>query len=318
MKSRRQFLRKATVMAMAGVWAANGSQAALSNTNAKKSFGLQIYSLTINRQDPEYSSDIPGGLKKVAKMGYSTIELAGYNIEGKIGQIPMAEFKKYADDAGLKIVSTHLNPPFNEYTKDNLGQIKEFWKKASDHHAAIGCKYIIQPGQPATRSTEEVAFVGEVFNEAGKIAKAAGLIFGYHNHENEFRRVVPGGTEMAPLGRAGFGKQPEGVKMVYDGMMEATDPSLVVFENDVYWTVMGRQDPVAYMKKYPDRIRLLHIKDVAVLGQSGMMNFQKIFETAYANGVTDFIVELEMYAGGRQLDGVKGCAEYLLNAKFVK
>ena len=321
MTTRRQFLKSSSLLAMAGAWAANNSvlavPTALTNSNAKKSFGLQIYSLTINRQDQEYSSDIPGGLKKVANMGYSTIELAGYDIEGKIGQTPIIDFKKMADDAGLKIVSTHLNPPVNEYSKDNLGQIKEFWKKASEHHAAIGCKYIIQPGQPATRSTEEVAFVGEVFNEAGKIAKEAGLIFGYHNHENEFRRVVPGGTEMMPLGR-GRGRLPEGTKMVYDGMMEATDPSLVVFENDVYWTVMGQQDPVAYMQKYANRIRLLHIKDIAVLGESGMMNFQKIFETAYANGITDFIVELESYSGGKQLDGVKGCADYLLNAKFVK
>ena len=120
-----------------------------------------------------------------------------------------------------------------------------------------------------------------------------------------------------PLGRAGFGRQPEGVKIVYDGMMEATDPSLVVFENDVYWTVMGQQDPVAYMKKYANRIRLLHIKDVAVLGESGMMNFQKIFETAYTNGITEFIVELESYSG-KQFDGVKGCADYLRKAKFVK
>ena len=321
MTTRRQFLRNGSLIAVAGAWALNNdasaSRTALSNTNAKKSFGLQIYSLTVNRQDQEYLSDIPGGLKRVAKMGYSTIELAGYNIEGKIGQIPINDFKKMADDAGLKIVSTHLNPPVNEYTKDNLGQIKEFWKKASDHHAAIGCKYIIQPGQPATRSTEEVAFVGEVFNEAGKIAKEAGLVFGYHNHENEFRRVTPGGKEMMPLGRGG-GRMPEGTKRVYDGMMEATDPSLVVFENDVYWTVMGQQDPVAYMKKYANRIRLLHIKDVAVLGESGMMNFQKIFETAYANGISDFIVELESYSGGKQFDAVKGCADYLLKAKFVK
>jgi sugar phosphate isomerase/epimerase len=81
---------------------------------------------------------------------------------------------------------------------------------------------------------------------------------------------------------------------------------------------MGLQDPVAYMKKYPDRIRILHIKDVAVLGESGMMNFQKIFEVAYANNISDFFVELENYRGGTQFEGVKGCADYLLNAPFVK
>ncbi|MDR1557951.1 MAG: sugar phosphate isomerase/epimerase, partial [Tannerellaceae bacterium] len=76
--------------------------------------------------------------------------------------------------------------------------------------------------------------------------------------------------------------------------------------------------PVAYMKKYADRIRVLHIKDVAVLGESGMMNFQKIYETAYANGIQDFFVELDGYSGGTQFEGVKGCADYLLKATFVK
>ena len=46
----------------------------------------------------------------------------------------------------------------------------------------------------------ETAFVCEIFNEAGKIVKAAGIPFGYHNHEMEFAKVNPGSTE-AKLGR---------------------------------------------------------------------------------------------------------------------
>jgi len=320
MVNRRNFLKNSTLIATGSLLAgkAGATNAPVSaEVKAPKSFGLQIYSLTCDREDREFLEDVPNGLKRVAKLGYSTIELAGYNAEGRINSIPMAEYKKYADDAGLKIVSTHVNPPVSEYTKGNFEQIKEFWKKASDHHAAIGCKYIIQPGQPATRSTEEVAFVGEVFNEAGRIAKAAGLTFGYHNHSGEYARVVPGGREILPT-RWPWGKIPEGTKMIYDGMLEATDPSLVIFENDVYWTVMGQQDPVAYMKKYADRIRVLHIKDISVLGESGMMNFQKIFEVAYANGISEFFVELENYRQGKQFEGVKGCADYLSNAPFVK
>ena len=93
-------------------------------------------------------------------------------------------------------LSVLTNPPVREYTKDNKGEISEFWKKAADDHAKIGVKYIVQPGQPSTRSSEEVSIVCEVFNEAGKIARENGLIFGYHNHEMEFARVVPGGKEM--------------------------------------------------------------------------------------------------------------------------
>ena len=320
MTTRRQFLRNASAVTLAGALAANSSVSAANTTfssnNAKKTFGLQIYSLTVNRNDLEFTNNIPAGLKRIAQMGYSTIELAGYNAEGKIGEVPIKEFKKYADDAGLKIISTHVNPPMREYNRGTLEQAKEFWKKATDHHAAIGCKYIIQPGQPSTRNIEEVKAVGEAFNEFGKIAKAAGLIFGFHNHSGEFERVVSRGREALPKNWP-WGAMPENV-MIYDGMLEATDPDLVIFENDVYWTVMAQQDPVAYMKKYANRIRVLHIKDIAVLGESGMMNFQKIFETAYANGITEFIVELEGYRGGSQFEGVKGCADYLTKASFVK
>jgi len=315
MTDRRFFLKNASLMAAAGLLATSCKTSSGLGRKAKgKSFGLQIYSLTVA---DELAPDVPGGLKKIAEMGYSYIELAGYSTQGRIGNVPIAEFKKYADDAGLKITSSHVNQPTSEYNADNFERHREHWKIAADHHASIGCKYIVQPGQPRTRSTEEVAYVGEVYNELGRIAKSAGLTFGFHNHDGEFRRVVPGGTEMLPLGARGR-NLPDGNKIIYDALMEATDPSLVEFQLDVYWAVMGQQDPVAYMRKYPDRIRLLHIKDVAVLGESGMMNFQKIFETAYSIGIDDFFVELERYRDGTQFEGIKGCADYLLNAPFVK
>lgn len=314
MTNRRNFLKNASLLTVGGLLAGKAEYASANpvanHSNAKKNIGLQIYSL-----GKELAEDIPGGLKKVAKMGYSCIELAFYN-DGKIGAVDMADFKKMADDAGLKIMSSHVNPPAREYTTSNRQQIADFWKKTAEAHAKIGVPYLIQPGQPATRSIEEVAYVGEIFNEAGKIAKAAGVSFGYHNHEMEFARVVEGGKEMK-FGRHAFRREDKAV-LVYDEMLKHTDPSLVFFEMDVYWTVMGQQDPVAYMKKYADRIRVLHIKDKEVLGQSGMMNFEMIFKQAYANGIKDFFVELEAVSSGTQFEGVKGCADYLLKAKFVK
>ena len=81
------------------------------------------------------------------KMGYQTIELAGYG-KGKIRDIELMDFKKMADDAGITILSSHVNPPVREYTKDNLNTIKEYWKKTADDHAKLGVKYLVQPGQP--------------------------------------------------------------------------------------------------------------------------------------------------------------------------
>lgn len=313
MINRRNFLRNASIFTLGGlmagkmnaVQAAQPATPAVSEAMAAKNIGLQIYSL-----GQELYTDVPAGMKNLKGMGYQTLELAGYK-EGKINGVDMMEFKKMADDAGLKIISSHVNPPVREYTKDNLNAIKEFWKKTADDHAQLGVKYLVQPGQPSTRSVEETKYVCEVFNEAGKVIKAAGIPFGYHNHDFEFAKVIPGGSE------AKFGRNNKG-EAVYNIFLDNTDPSLVFFEMDVYWAVMGQVDPVEYLKKYPERIKVLHIKDRAVLGESGMMNFEKIFQQFYKNGHKDYFVELEGVKDMSQFDGVKGCAKYLSKAKFVK
>ncbi|MFV0267017.1 MAG: hypothetical protein ACK5HT_07770 [Draconibacterium sp.] len=50
----------------------------------------------------------------------------------------------------------------------------------------------------------------------------------------------------------------------------------------------GRNDPLEYFARYPNRFPVLHIKDRKVLGQSGMMNFENIFTKAYENGLEAF------------------------------
>lgn len=315
MTNRRNFLKQASIFTLGGLMAGNVGCANKAETKvagaaadtkaAAKKIGLQIYSL-----GKELYDGLPERLQSLGKMGYTHLELAGFH-EGKIGGVDMMEFKKYAEDAGLKITSTHMNPPVREYTKDNKAQIAEFWKKTADYHAKLGVDYIVQPGLPSTRSVEEVKRVCEVFNEAGDIVKKAGMKFGYHNHEMEFAKVTPGGTEHQ------FGRHCKG-EVIYDLFLQNTDPSLVMFEMDVYWAVMGQQDPVAWLKKHADRIQLLHIKDSQVLGESGMMNFERIFQQAYANGIKDFYVELEGYRSGTQFEGVKGCVDYLLKQPFVK
>ena len=264
MINRRNFLKNASLFTLGGLMAgkvgnavaAQPATSAAFEATAAKNIGLQIYSL-----GDELYKDVPGGMKKLKKMGYQTI--------------------------------------------------KEYWKKTADDHAKLGVKYLVQPGQPSTRNVEETKFVCEVFNEAGKIVKAAVIPFGYHNHDMEFAKVVPGGTEMK------FGRHNKGEK-VYDIFLANTDPSLVFFEMDVYWAVMGQQDPVEYITKYADRIKVLHIKDRYVLGDSGMMNFEQIFKHFYANGHKDYFVEMEGTGSGHQFEGVKKSADYLLKSSFVK
>jgi Xylose isomerase-like TIM barrel. len=320
MSNRRTFLRNASLLAATGLLAGKDNllQAAPVQSpamvNAKKDLGLQIYSL-----QKELYDDFPKRMKQLKESGYTKLELAGYD-NGKVGGLDMLEFKKIADDNGISIDSSHVMAPlgegfiFKEYTKALIPQFKEFWKVAADHHAQIGCKYLILPMMPQCKTLEEASLLCEIFNISGEVVKGAGLQFGYHNHNMEFERLLTEEEKKKPFS---FFQKP-GVQIL-DLFLRDTAPSLVVFELDVYWTVMGQNDPIEYMKKYADRIKALHIKDRAVLGQSGMMNFEMIFKQMYANGIKDFFVELEQMPDGRtQFEGVTDCATYLQQAPFVR
>ena len=303
MSNRRDFLKNISLFTAGGllagkagsVNAANAALGVVDEVHASKEIGLQIYSLS----QELYKGDVAANLRKVKDMGYSKLELAGYG-KGAIGGVPMMDFKKMAEDAGLKIISSHVNPvdssisdPFKamifKYSKEVTPKIMEYWKATAADHAKLGCKYLIQPMMPTITTHDEAKLVCDIFNQASDVIKAEGIAtgFGYHNHNMEFNRVA---TK----------EQQEKVK---------GNP----------FAVMGQNDPVEYMQKHPDRIKVLHIKDRAVFGQSGMMNFEMIFKQMYANGIKDYFVELEQMPDGRtQFAGVKDCADYLIKAPFVK
>jgi sugar phosphate isomerase/epimerase len=318
MENRRDFLKNVALLA-AGSLAA-GNIPAVSGANrqakAKKTVGLQIYSAM-----RELNADVPAGMKKLAQIGYATLELAGYD-KGKIGDIPVAEYRKIVEDAGLKITGSHVNLGnelgISAYTKENMPAILDFWKKVTEDHVKLGVRSLVQPSMPPVETHDDVKLIAEVFNQTGQITKDAGFRWGYHNHSGEFKRIVS--QEQKQAASAGGRRGPQG-DVIYDLMLRHTDPSLVFFEMDVYWTVMGQADPVEYFKKYPGRFPVLHIKDRLVLGESGMMNFQKIFQTAYSIGLDEYFVEIEGIrpdSGMTQFEGVKKCFDYLNEASFVK
>jgi len=58
-------------------------------------------------------------------------------------------------------------------------------------------------------------------------------------------------------------KLPDGVRP-FDLLLANTNDQFVKFELDVYWAKKGDVDPVAYLKAYKSRFRLVHLKDMAV------------------------------------------------------
>jgi len=317
MGNKRDFLKKLSLLTVGGIVGSSMVPVLASEKSGssffapKKAIGLQIYSL-----GKELTDNVPAGMKKIAEIGYTKIELAGYR-EGKMGDYNLTDYRKIVEDNGIKITSSHVNPPVRKYAADNTAQIADFWKKTVEDHVKLGVNLLVQPGMPTIETHDDAKLVCEVFNKAGEIAKSAGIKWGYHNHNMEFKRVMTEAEKAAAPSQNDFFR-PKG-DVIYDLLLNGTDPALVFFEMDVYWTVMGQNDPLEYFEKYPTRFPVLHIKDREVLGQSGMMNFENIFKKAYANNLSEYFVEIEKVKGNMtQFEGVKQCYDYLNNASFVK
>lgn len=316
MTNRRSFLRNISLLTLGGMISRNVTAAnqaapmdivdAVSAATGKKQMGLQTYSL-----GQELLKDLPNGLNRLAKMGYTELEIFGYKEDsGTFGDysrdntifITPKDYKKMVDDSGMKITSSHLTPMLREYTKENMTKFDDFWKKATDIHAELGVKFMVQPSLPNIESEDDAKVVCDIFNRAGEITKKAGISWGYHNHSREFIRVP----------------EKDGA-YIEEMFLKYTDPDKVLFELDVYWAVMGQQDPLEWLENYPDRFKLLHIKDRWIIGDSGMMNFPNIFKKAYEIGILGYYVELERDRKGRtQFEGVEASAQYLQKASFVK
>lgn len=260
----------------------------------KKEIALQLYSL---RED--IKKDYAGTIKKIGAMGYTAIEAADYN-DGKFyGKTPK-EFKADIETAGMKVLSSHTTKWLTdeELASKDFTQTMKWWDQCIEVHKTAGMEYIVAPSMQVPKTLKDLQTYCEYYNEIGRKCKENNIRFGYHNHAFEFENKI------------------EDIVM-YDYMLENTNPEYVFFEMDVYWTVMGQRSPVDYFNKYPGRFILLHIKDNKELGQSGMVGFDAIFKNTDTAGTKYLVVEVEKY-NFEPLESVKISLDYLLNCPFVK
>ena len=104
--------------------------------------------------------------------------------------------------------------------------------------------------------------------------------------------------------------------------MQNTNADTVDFQMDIYWVVTPGADPVAWLKKYPNRFRLCHVKDrektAPAKGEdfstdlgSGSIDYPSILKVAKENGMEYYIVEQEKYAGSTPIKSVEVDAAYM-------
>lgn len=244
------------------------------NAAPKKRLGIATYSVK------GLETDIEGSFKALSDFGYSTMEISNYNASsGTIAGFKPAEYAALAKKYNITIISSHARAKFD--VKDVPGSLQA-WGKVFDDHKAMGCKYVIFPMNIWAGTFEVLKEECNLMNQIGDEANKRGIKFGYHNHHTEFVPVA--GSD----------------QLYEDYLIQNTDPNKVFFQMDVYWVTVGGQDPVAYLKKYPNRFKVLHIKDDYVIGESGKINYEAIFSQFYKNGHKDWFVEIEESATPEQ------------------
>lgn len=237
--------------------------------------GLQLYSLR-----DETAKDFRGTVAKVAEMGYSGVEFAGY------GGLKPNEMAQLLKDNGLKAYSTHFG---------SIVKTEEEWDFEIEMALATGYKYLICPGHKV-ETRDDALGLAELLNKAADRLRPHGLSIGYHNHHREF--VVKDG------------------EILMETVLKNTMPE-VVMQFDVYWVAYAGYDPLRYIRKYAGRQPLMHLKELGpdrkenVECGTGILDFEAIINAGKAVGTQHFIVEQEGYT----LPPLESCKVSLDNLK---
>lgn len=224
--------------------------------------GAQLYTVRDHCRDPQ---GLENTLSKVAKIGYTTVQLSG------VCAYDPNWMKERLNFYGLTADITHFD--FKKITEDTENTIK--------HHGIIECKHIGIGSNPFGATPEGLAKMLEALRPAiGKIT-ASGHRFMYHNHNMEFAKF-------------------EG-KTFVDLLCNAFIPEECGITFDAYWAQAAGCDPAYEIRRLAGRVDCIHLKDMvyspedkavrmAPVGQ-GNMNYPEILRACRDAGVTLAYVE---------------------------
>ncbi|ARK11474.1 sugar phosphate isomerase/epimerase [Fibrella sp. ES10-3-2-2] len=242
--------------------------------------GKPVYTFPLGLQTYTYRNSFPkdvvGTLDLIKSLGFKEIE------GGPPKGMSVEEFRKLLDERGIKVTSTGAG--YEQIVADPMASVKQA--------KALGASFVMVawiPHQKGNFSLENAKKAVDDFNRVGKVLAENGLTFCYHNHGYEFQPYADG--------------------TLFDYIVKNTNPAYVSFEMDILWAQHGGADPVALLKKYGNRWKLMHLKDLkkgikgdltggtppendVVLGD-GQINMPEVLKEAKKAGVKHYYIEDE-------------------------
>ena len=299
---RRDFLQAAAALSAVGLL---NIESAIANPGRLNKIGIQLFSL------PKLlEKDFRSAIQLLNQIGYTELELygpypfstdaakaswnavtpsLGFSGSGYFG-LTAQQLKAVLKEFGMSAPAMHTDLDTLQNRMAQLGEAANL----------LGVTYVGLPAipEPKRKTLDDYKKMADEFNKIGEEARKAGLKFSYHNH--------------------GYGLHEMDGKIPLKVIFENTDPKLVFFEMDLYWTTAGGADPIAYLDAYPNRYHLMHVKDMKekvrfsgdggnskqwielfpymTTAGSGVLDLKAIIAKAQQRGVKHFFVEQDMVA----------------------
>lgn len=299
--SRRNFMLSTAGVAASAIL---GQSSVAFAKPAKIEFGAQLYTVR-----DEIAKDAEGTLRKIAEIGYRTVEFSGDQTKALAPIIERVGLSCRSLHYGIPQLQSQLDQAIDDAHRVKAGFVvcAAPWVADMSRLASLAKESDMTSAFMALTKTftlDDWRWNAEQLNAIGAKLRAAGLQLAYHNHGFEFKKF-------------------DG-KTAFDELLALTDPANVAVELDCGWTANAGQDPADFLRRYPQRIRLLHIKDIArvktgdndfdiastAIGR-GVIDWRRVLDAAGAAGVAGCFVEHEPPFSMPPLEQLKVSYEYL-------
>ena len=242
-----------------------------------------------------FAKDVAKTLDTLKNLGITDIEFS--NLFGR----KAIEIRQLLDERGQKCSSFGVSYADAQNKTAEVGQNAKM----------LGVNFVrvawIMSKPPFTITDAQKAV--ETFNKIGKQLKDDfGLTFCYHNHGYEYAKYEDG--------------------TLMDYIIKNTNPEYVSFELDILWAFFPGQNPADWLKKYPTRYKLMHLKDLrkGIIGNdsggtsvendvalgTGKLNIPEILKAAKKSSIEHYYIEDESPSYATQ---VPVTVAYLKNLK---
>ena len=270
MQTRRRFLAGSAIAAAGTAYLSQGARE-LRADPLSLPIGCQVFPVR-----EMLGKDFEGTLRKLAALGYRSVEMCSPPSYADFGFAPLAgmkasEMRRIIQDAGLHCESCHYQ----------FGELKQHLDERIEFAKELGLTQMILStfGLRRDAAMDDWRRAADEWNKIGGEIQKAGLQAGYHNHDFEF-------------------KQFDGV-LVYDELMSRFDPKVIKMQFQVAVISLG-YEAAAFFTKYPGRFISAHLADwsAAVKKQvplgKGEVDWRKLFTAAKTGGLKNYFVEMDL------------------------